>query len=146
MSAATCLARKNTTCKPSKWRGKSARKQSLALYLINLGHSEIRLGQLNQAAEHLREGLALADHLGAAPWSAAAVLFYARLLYERGERERAWPLLALARSQPAFSSDLMRLMEQMFQEWRIPLETAEAQLAAAPVLDWKTTVMELLVS
>lgn len=121
-------------------------QQSLALYLINLGHSEIRLGRLNEAADHLREGLALADHLGAAPWAAAAVLFYARLLYERGERERAWSLLALARNQPAFSSDLTRLMEQMFQEWGISLEAAEAQLAAAPLPDWKTTVMELLVS
>ncbi|MDW8276540.1 MAG: tetratricopeptide repeat protein [Anaerolineales bacterium] len=119
-------------------------QQSLALYLINLGHSEIRLGQFQEATEHLREGLALADHLGAGPWSTAAVLFYARLFYQQGECERAFALIALARRQPAFSSDLARLVEQIFREWQISPAAAEAQLAAAPELEWKTAVRELL--
>ncbi len=121
-------------------------QQSLALYLINLGHSEIRLGQLEDAANHLREGLALAEHLGAAPWAVTAVLFYARLSYARGELQRAYSLLGLARSHIAFSSDHTRLMEQMFNEWQVTPQAAEAQIAAAPVLDWKTTVMEWMVS
>ncbi len=119
-------------------------QQSLALYLINLGHSEIRLGQLGEAASHLREGLALAHHLGAAPWTVTAFLFYARLFYARGESKRAYSLLRLARLQPAFSSDQARLMEQMFTDWQVTLEFAESQLAAAPEIDWKTAVMELM--
>lgn len=121
-------------------------QQSLSLYLINLGHSEIRLGQLEDAANHLREGLALAEHLGASPWAVTAVLFYARLFHARGETERAYSLVQLARSQPAFSSDHTRLMEQMFDDWQIPFEAAEVKIAAAPRLDWRTAVMELMVS
>ncbi len=119
-------------------------QQSLALYLINLGHSEIRLGQLDEAANHLREGLALAEHLGAAPWAVTAVLFYARLFFARGETERAYSLLGLARNQPAFSSDHTRLMEQMFTDWQVTPGLAEAQIAAAPMPDWKKTVLELM--
>lgn len=121
-------------------------QQSLALYLINLGHAEIRLGQLDEAANHLREGLALAEHLRAAPWAVIAVLFYARLFYARGEIEHAYSLLGLARVQSAFSSDHIRLMEQMLADWQVPPEIAESQIAAAPALDWKTAVLELLVS
>lgn len=121
-------------------------QQSLALYLINLGHSETRLGQLDEAANHLREGLALADHLGAAPWAVTAVLFYSRLFQARGELERAYSLLGLARIQPAFSSDHIRLMEQLFTDWQVTPEFAETRIAAAPRLDWKTTLIELMVS
>lgn len=121
-------------------------QQSLALYLINLGHSEIRLGQLDEAANHLREGLALAEHLGASPWAVTAVLFYARLFHARGETGRAYSLARLARSQPAFSSDHARLLEQMSAELQLTPEAAEAQIAAAPELDWKTAVMELMTS
>ncbi|PWH13187.1 MAG: hypothetical protein DDG60_10885 [Anaerolineae bacterium] len=119
-------------------------QQSLALYLVNLGHSEIRLGQLQEADNHLREGLALAHHLGAAPWTAAAVLFYARLFYARGEQARAFSLLGLVRRQPAFSSDLERLAEQMIAEWQMTPESVQAQISAAPPLDWQTTVVELI--
>jgi class 3 adenylate cyclase/tetratricopeptide (TPR) repeat protein len=121
-------------------------QQSLALYLINLGHSEIRLGQLDEAANHLREGLALAEHLGASPWAVTAVLFYARLFHARGETERAYSLLGLARAQPAFSSDQARLMEQMFADWQAGPEDVEAGIAAAPEMDWKKVVLELMVS
>ncbi len=121
-------------------------QQSLALYLINLGHSEIRLGQLDEADNHLREGLALAEHLGATPWAVTAVLFYARLFYARSEAERAYSLLGLARNQPAFSSDHTRLMEQMFTDWQVTPESAAVNIAAAPILDWKTTVLDLMVA
>jgi len=121
-------------------------QQSLALYLINLGHSEIRLGQLDEAEGHLREGLALADHLGAWPWTVTAVLFYAHLFYARGQTERAYSLLQLARSQPAFSSDHVRLAEQMFADWQVAQAEAEAQIAAAPAPDWKITVTALMIS
>lgn len=119
-------------------------QQSLALYFINLGHSETRLGQLDEAAGHLREGLALANHLGAAPWTVTAVLFYARLFYARGDVARAYRLLGLARNHPAFSSDHARLMEQMFADWQVTHVFAEAQIAAAPALNWQTVVMELM--
>jgi tetratricopeptide (TPR) repeat protein len=119
-------------------------QQSLSLYLINLGHSEVRLGQFNAAGEHLREGLALADHLGAAPWTVTAVLFFARLFHARGETERSLALLGLVRAQPAYSSDHQRLMEQMFSEWGILPEAAASQMAAGESLNWKRVVMELL--
>lgn len=121
-------------------------QQSLALYLINLGHSEIRLGQLDEADNHLREGLALAEHLGATPWAVTAVLFYARLFYARSEAGRAYSLLGLARNQPAFSSDHTRLMEQMFTDWQVTPESAAVNIAAASILDWKTTVLDLMVA
>jgi len=121
-------------------------QQSIALYLINLGHSEVRLGQLDEAKTHLREGLALADHLGAAPWTVTAVLFFAGLFHAFGEIERACSLLRAARSQPAFSSDHQRLMEQMFVEWQVTPETALAKIDAAPELDWKTTILGLMVA
>jgi tetratricopeptide (TPR) repeat protein len=119
-------------------------QQSLSLYLINLGHSEVRLGQFDAADEHLREGLALADHLGAAPWAVTAVLFFAELFYARSEMERAFALLGLCRTQPAYSSDHQRLLEQMFSEWQVSPEAAGSQMAAGDSLSWKMVVMELL--
>jgi hypothetical protein len=37
-------------------------------------------------------------------------------------------------------------MEQMFDDWQIPFEAAEVKIAAAPRLDWRTAVMELMAS
>jgi class 3 adenylate cyclase/tetratricopeptide (TPR) repeat protein len=119
-------------------------QQSLALYLINLGHCEIGLGKLDAADEHLREGLALADHHGAAPWTVIAVLFFALLAHVRGDDERAFTLFGLARQQAAFSSDHQRLMDQALAEWGVSETEAAQRMAASKDLDWKQVVLELL--
>ncbi len=121
-------------------------QQSLALYLINLGHNEVRLNNLDVAKVHLREGLALADKIGAGPWTATAVLFFARLAHARGDTEQAFTLIGAVRQHPAFSSDHQRLLEQMLADWQLQLEPFAAQLARGAAADWKQLIAKLLVS
>jgi class 3 adenylate cyclase/tetratricopeptide (TPR) repeat protein len=121
-------------------------QQSLALYLLNLANSQIRAGDLESAREHLREGLALSEHIGATPWMLIGVIFYARLEAALGNIPRALELLGLAEHHPAHSIDHQRLTEQMLNEWNLDEHEVIETMARGAALDWKTSLMQLLMA
>jgi hypothetical protein len=102
------------------------------------------LGNLDDAWEHLREGLALAERHAAAPWVVIAVLFFALFAHARGDDDRAFMLFGAARQQAAFSTDHQRLMDQALTDWGISEAEAVKRMAAGKDLDWKQVVQELL--
>ena len=119
-------------------------QQNIALYLLNLATTEIRLGQLAATREKLREGLALALRLGALPWVVWAVMVFGFLAHAEGQTERALALLGLARKQPAWSSDSQRDVDASLAEWALDPSVVEAGMQAGEFLDWEETVKELL--
>jgi tetratricopeptide (TPR) repeat protein len=70
-------------------RGKHVGASWTRLVATTLGRAERLLGRHDQAESHLREGLALAERLGAGPARGRAQLELARLLLERSNREEA---------------------------------------------------------
>ena len=105
---------------------------------------DIKLGQLAAARAGLREGLALAQRLGALPWVVGAVMDFADLAHAEGQTERALALLGLARNQPAWSSDHQRELDATLAEWALDPSVVEAGLKKGEALDWDETVKELL--
>ncbi len=121
-------------------------QQPLSLYLINLAHSEIRLNQLGQGREHLIEGMALAHHIGAVPWTLTAVLFFARLEAALGNFEFALQLLGLCAAHPAFSVDHQRLMEQMLAGWQLDSALVASQMEEGRKLSFSAVIQQFLTS
>ncbi len=119
-------------------------QQNIAVLLINLVDTDIQLGQLTDARAGLREGLALTLRLGALPWVVSAVMYFAILAYAEGQVERALALWGLARRQPAWSSDHQRELDLTLARWALDVAAAEAGLAQGAVLNWETTIQELL--
>lgn len=121
-------------------------QQSLALYTLNLANSQIRAGELENARGNLRDGLALSDHIGATPWTLIGIIFYARLEAAQGNIPRALALLGLAEHHPAYSLDHQRLAEQMLHEWNLDEAEIIAGMASGSALDWRTSLMQLLMA
>ncbi|MEW5717413.1 MAG: tetratricopeptide repeat protein, partial [Chloroflexota bacterium] len=119
-------------------------QRSTALYLINLGRTNIDLGNRDEARAGLREGLALALRLGALPWAVGAVEYFASLAYAEGRVERALALYGLAQNHPAWSNDHQRGMDEDFAAWGLDAAIVQAGLAQGKTLNWEATVQELL--
>jgi tetratricopeptide (TPR) repeat protein len=116
----------------------------VALGLLNLAEGDIQLGQLAAARVSLREGLALAQRLGALPLVVLAVKYFGYLAHAEGQTERALSLIGLARKQPAWGSDNQHELEAALAEWALDPSVVEAGLKKGEVLDWEETVRELL--
>jgi tetratricopeptide (TPR) repeat protein len=119
-------------------------QRSMALYLINLGRTNIDLGNREEARAGLREGLALALRLGALPWAVGAVMYFASLAFAQGNAERALALYGLAQSHPAWSNDHQRGMDEDLREWKLDPALVHAGLAKGKTLNWEATVQELV--
>lgn len=121
-------------------------QRSMALYLINLGRTNIDLGHIEEARAGLREGLALALRLGAQPWVVGAVMYCATLAHAEGNDERALELYGMAQHHPAWSSDHQRGLDEDLAEWKLDPAIVQAGLARGAKFDWDTTIQELLKS
>ncbi len=119
-------------------------QRSLALYLINQARTNLDLGNLDEARAGLREGLALALRLGALPWAVGAVMYFASLAFVQGNVARALALYGLAQSQPAWSNDHQRGMDEDLRAWQLDAAVVQAGLDKGKSLNWEATVQELL--
>jgi predicted ATPase len=119
-------------------------QQMIALFLMNLATSDMKLGKLDAARAELHEGLALALRLGVLQWVVFAVTNFGELAYFEGQIDRALELYGLARSQPAWNSENQHVLDKTLAEWALDPTVAEAGLAKGAQLDWDTTVKELV--
>jgi len=117
---------------------------AIALGLINVAEMDIQLGQLAEARAGLREGLALAQRVGAHPWVLAAVKGFGNLAYAERQTERALALLGLVRNHPVWNGDMQRDLEMMLVELALDPSVVEAGLKQGEALDWDATVKELM--
>jgi adenylate cyclase len=115
-----------------------------ALGLIGLGDIDISLSNLPAARAELREGLALCIRLQYTAWLVATVMYFGRLAYAEGQPERAFALLGLAHSQPAWHSEIQDELEISLAKWAQDPAVVEAGMAKGAELDWDTTIQELL--
>lgn len=115
-----------------------------ALYLINLADADIGLGEFGAARAGLREGLALSLRLGALPCVVNAVKGFGYLAQVEGQIERALALYGLARRHPAWSSDHQRQLNEELARIALDPSVVEAGLKQGAVLDWDTTIRDLL--
>jgi tetratricopeptide (TPR) repeat protein len=119
-------------------------QMSIAFYLVNLANADIFFGPPADARPKLREGLALAQRLGAQPRAITAVKNFAELAFAEGQPDRALALMGLARSHPAWSSDHQRDLDRTLAYWGLDPARIEEGLARGARLDWETTVAALL--
>ncbi len=119
-------------------------QKAVALWLINLGYLDSKLGQLAAARADLREGLALAQRLGALPLAGEAVMYFGSLAHAEGQTERSLALFGLARNQPAWNSENQGILDTTLAEWALDPSVVEAGMAKGKELDWDETVKELL--
>jgi tetratricopeptide (TPR) repeat protein len=119
-------------------------QHSIALYLINLANADILFGQPSDARPKLREGLTMAQRLGALPKVVSAVKNFAELASAEGQQGRALALMGLARSHPAWSSDHQRDLDMTLAAWALDPAVVEAGLDKGAELDWETTIQALL--
>jgi len=119
-------------------------QHSIALWHINLGYLDIKLGELAAARTNLREGLALAQRLGTLPLAGEAVMYFGNLAHAEGQTEQALALFGLARNQPAWNSENQRVLDEILAEWALDPSVVEAGMAKGKELDWDETLKELL--
>jgi len=119
-------------------------QQSIAMGLCNLAYANIKLGKLADALAGLREGLALAQRLGAVLLLVDAVINFAELAYAEGQNERAFALLGLTRNHPAWNNAFQRQVDTMLAEWALIPSVVDAGMKKGEELDWEATIQDLL--
>jgi tetratricopeptide (TPR) repeat protein len=101
-------------------------QKSIALFHINLGYLDIKLGEFAAARKNLREGLALAQRLGTLPLVGEAVMYFGNLAHAEGQTEQALALFGLARNQPAWNSENQGILDTTLAESALDPSVVEA--------------------
>lgn len=89
----------------------------MPLFLTNLGSVRILYGDTITARFDLQAALKQARQQGAIPWVLGAVVGFAALQYEQGEREHALELLATVLQHPAYNRETERDVVTWLARW-----------------------------
>jgi hypothetical protein len=95
-----------------------------AMLANNLGDVSQRLGNLDEAKVYLREGLQVAQQIGATPLMLTSIQSAATLITLAGDSDRGLALLGLTLSHPASSADHKRTAADCFEFLQIDGEKA----------------------
>jgi predicted ATPase/class 3 adenylate cyclase len=117
----------------------------LPMMLINLLHSQVGLGEMEEAYASLREALQLNVEGDSTSWILFSLVGYANILAAEGRRQRALEILGLCLNRPEINSDTRRDIQLLLDDLRkVTSDDIKAGLERGKSLDLNRTVVAAL--
>jgi predicted ATPase/DNA-binding CsgD family transcriptional regulator/Tfp pilus assembly protein PilF len=118
----------------------------LSTALSGLGETALRLGQFNQARQHLSRALQIAHEIRYVPLVLSIIVYAAGLLIQAGKYERSRILLHVARTSPTGDQETRRLAEAYLADCQ-PCQDEKPASGSVPdaEMDLDSLAQELLI-